>query len=286
MAASPGPPLAIIAGAGSVPLHVAAAALASGRKVVILGIEGEADGRIADYPHAWFNWGQIGRLEKLLAEHGTRDIVMIGGVKSRPDFKSFRLDFGTVRALPEILSVMANGDNALLTGVIKMFEARGYSIVGAHEIAADLVAKPGLVAGRKPRSGDLDDVRIAIGAARAIGTLDAGQAAVAVGGRIAAFEAAEGTDAMLARVAKLREDGRIKWSGSAGVLAKCAKPQQDLRVDMPTIGPMTVSGAAMAGLAGIAIEAGRVMIVDRAETLSRAEAVGLFVYGVDGAAGA
>src|SRR3990167_3095293 len=169
MAASSGPPLAIIAGAGSVPLHVAAAALSSGRKVVILGIEGEADGRIADYPHAWFNWGQLGRLEKLLAEHGTRDVVLIGAIRSRPDFKTFKLDFGTVRVLPEILSVMANGDNTLLTGVIKMFEARGYSIVGAHEIAADLVARPGLVAGRKPRSSDLDDVRIAICAAQAIG---------------------------------------------------------------------------------------------------------------------
>jgi hypothetical protein len=91
---------------------------------------------------------------------------------------------------------------------------------------------------------------------------------------------------MLARVAKLREDGRIKWSGSAGVLAKCAKPQQDLRVDMPTIGPQTVSGAAAAGLAGIAIEAGRVMIVDRAETCHRAEAAGLFVYAAEGAPGA
>jgi hypothetical protein len=283
MASSSGQPLAIIAGAGSVPLHVASAALSSGRKVVILGIEGEADGRIADYPHAWFNWGQLGRLEKLLAEHGTREVVLIGGIGSRPDFKTFKLDFGTVRVLPEILSVMANGDNTLLTGVVKMFETRGYSIVGAHEIAADLVAKPGLVAGRKPRSRDLDDVGIAIAAARAIGTLDAGQAAIAVGGRIMALEAAEGTDAMLARVAKLREDGRIKWSGRAGVLAKCAKPQQDLRVDMPTIGPQTVSGAAAAGLAGIAIEAERVMIVDRAETLSRAEAAGLFVYGAEGA---
>jgi hypothetical protein len=286
MAASSGQPLAIIAGAGSVPLHVAATALSTGRKVVILGIEGEADGRIADYPHAWFNWGQLGRLEKLLAEHGTREVVLIGGIKSRPDFKTFKLDFGTVRVLPEILSVITNGDNTLLTGVIKMFEARGYSIVGAHEIAADLVAKPGLVAGRKPRSRDLDDVGIAITAARGIGTFDAGQAAVAVGGRIMALEAAEGTDGMLTRVAKLREDGRIKWSGSAGVLAKCAKPQQDLRVDMPTIGPQTISGAAAAGLAGIAIEAGRVMIVDRAETLSRAAAAGLFVYGVEGAPGA
>jgi DUF1009 family protein len=285
MATSSDRPLAIIAGGGSVPLHVAAAALAAGRKVLVVGIEGEADQRIADYPHGWFNWGQIGRLEKLLADHGTRDVVLVGGVRSRPDFKTFKLDFGTVRALPEILTIMANGDNTLLTGVIKIFEARGYSILGAHEVAADLVAEAGLVAGTKPRAGDLDDVRIAIAAAQDIGTLDAGQAAVVVGGRVVALEAAEGTDGMLARVAELREKGRIKWSGRAGVLAKCAKPQQDLRVDMPTIGPQTVSGAEAAGLAGIAIEAGRVMIVDRNDVVGRAKAAGMFIFGVGGAPG-
>lgn len=284
MKASSDRPLAIIAGGGSVPLHVAAAALADGRKVLLLGIEGEADQRIADYPHAWFSWGQIGRLEKLLAEHGTRDLVLVGGVKARPDFKRFRPDLGTVRILPKILSMMANGDNTLLTGTIRIFEAWGYSIVGAHEVAPDLVAVPGVVAGSAPRGSNLDDVRVAIAAARGIGALDAGQAAVAVGGRVVALEAAEGTDAMLGRVATLREMGRIKWSGRAGVLAKCAKPQQDLRVDMPTIGPDTVAGAAAAGLAGIAIEAGQVMIVDRAETLRRAKEAGLFIFAVDGKA--
>jgi hypothetical protein len=284
MKASSDRPLAIIAGGGSVPLHVVAAALAEGRKVLLLGIEGEADQRIADYPHAWFSWGQIGRLEKLLAEHGTRDLVLVGGVKARPDFKRFRPDLGTVRILPKILSMMANGDNTLLTGTIRIFEAWGYSIVGAHEVAPDLVAVPGVVAGSAPRGSDLDDVRVAIAAARGIGALDAGQAAVAVGGRVVALEAAEGTDAMLGRVATLREMGRIKWSGRAGVLAKCAKPQQDLRVDMPTIGPDTVAGAAAAGLAGIAIEAGQVMIVDRGETLRRAKEAGVFIFAVDGKA--
>lgn len=286
MQASSDRPLAIIAGGGSVPLHVAAAGLADGRKVLLVGIEGEADQRIADYPHAWFNWGQFGRLERLLAEHGTRDVVLVGGVRARPDFKRLKLDFGTVRVLPEVLTIIANGDNTVLTGIIRIFEARGYSVVGAHEVAADLVAGPGAVVGKTPRSGNLDDVRVAIAAARGIGVLDAGQAAVAVGGRVVALEAAEGTDAMLGRVASLREIGRIKWSGRAGVLAKCAKPQQDLRVDMPAIGPDTVAGAAAAGLAGIAIEAGQVMIVDRAETLRQAKELGLFIFAVDGKAAA
>jgi UDP-2,3-diacylglucosamine hydrolase len=286
MATSSGRPLAIIAGGGSVPLHVAAAALGSGRKVLVLGIEGEADARIVDYPHEWINWGQIGRLEKLLAAHGTRDIVLIGGVKSRPDFKRLRPDLGTVRLLPRLISMMASGDNTVLTGTIRIFEEWGYSVVGAHEVSPDLVAAPGIVAGPTPRSGDLDDVRLAIAAARGIGVLDAGQAAVAMNGRVVALEASEGTDGMLERVAALRAHGRLKSRGPAGVLAKCAKPQQDLRVDMPTIGPETVTGAAKAGLAGIAIESGRVMIADRTETERRTKEAGLFVFAVGGQAAA
>jgi hypothetical protein len=274
-------PLAIIAGGGSVPLHVAEAALASGRKVLVLGIEGEADRWIAAFPHEWFAWSQIGRLERLLADHGTREIVMVGGVRKRPDFKRLKVDFGTVRALPEIMGIMTHGDNSLLTGVIRMLERRGYSVIGAHEIATDLVAPAGVIAGAMPGSDDLSDVSVAMAAARGVGLLDTGQAAVALDGRVVALEAAEGTDAMLERVATLRRSDRVTSETRAGVLAKCAKPQQDLRVDLPTIGPDTVTGVAAAGLAGIAVEAGRVMIVDRPETRRRAIDAGLFILAVD-----
>jgi DUF1009 family protein len=121
------------------------------------------------------------------------------------------------------------------------------------------------------------DVAIAFEAARAIGRIDAGQAAVAVDGLVVALEALEGTDAMLDRVRQLRERRRVSWRGRAGVLAKCAKPQQDLRIDMPTIGPATVEAAAAVGLAGIAVEAGRVMIVSREETVQAADRHGMFI---------
>jgi len=271
-------PLAIIAGGGSIPRRVADAALLDGRKVLIIGIDGEADSRIADYPHGWFKWGNIGHLENLLAEHGTRDVVLVGGVKTRPDFRRLKLDFRTIRILPEILSIVVDGDNTVLTGAIRFIEKRGYSVIGAHEIAPDLVAEAGAVTRNVPRSAQLDDAKTAMNAARSIGLLDAGQASVVVNGRVVALEAAEGTDAMLRRVAELRDGGRLKWSGRAGALAKCPKPQQDLRVDMPTIGPQTVDTVAAAGLAGIAIESGRVMIVDREETKRRAEAAGLFIF--------
>lgn len=274
-------PLAIIAGGGSVPLHVARAAVRDGRRVMIIGIEGEADQKISQFPHGWFQWGQLGHLEKLLAGHGKGDVVLIGGVKSRPDFRRLKLDFGTVRMLPKLVSLMAHGDNTVLNGAIGLVESWGHTVVGAHEVARDLVATAGALTRKSASTADLDDVKIAIAAARSIGQIDAGQAAVVVNGRIVALEAAEGTDGVLARIVSLRADGRLRWSGRAGVLAKCAKPQQDLRVDMPTIGPSTMAGVDAAGLAGVAVEAGRVMIVDREETLRRAEAAGVFVFAVD-----
>ncbi len=280
MALPPDRPLAIIAGGGSVPLHVAKAAQGAGRRTLVLGIEGEADADFGNLPHEHFSWGQIGRLERLLSEHGTRDVVLVGGVRVRPDFRLLKLDMGTVKALPEILSIITSGDNTVLTGVVRFIEARGYSVIGAHQIAADLVAPAGTLAG-SPSSQHLSDAHLAIEAAGRIGLLDAGQAAVAIGGRIVALEGAEGTDAMLARVASLREAGRIRFAAPGGALAKCAKPQQDLRVDMPTIGPDTVTHAAAAGLAGIAVEAGRVMIIDRSETIRRAKAAGLFIHAVE-----
>jgi hypothetical protein len=115
-------------------------------------------------------------------------------------------------------------------------------------------------------------------AAKAIGALDIGQAAVAINLRVVALEAAEGTDAMLERVAALRANGRVKWSGRGGILAKRSKPQQDLRVDMPAIGPRTVEAVVRAGLAGIVIEAGRVMIAERSETMALADRTGTFIF--------
>jgi DUF1009 family protein len=274
-----GEPLTIIAGGGSVPGLVAAAAVAAGRPVLVIGIRGEADPLVGAFRHEWLDWGELGRLDELLKGHGARDLVLVGGVKKRPDFRGIRLDLATMRSLKDILSIVVGGDNDVLSGTVRFFEKRGFRIVGAHEIATDLVAAPGPIGRHRPSKSDRRDVDRAMQAARAIGAIDAGQAAVSINGRLVALEGAEGTDAMLERVGALRTAGRIKWSGRAGVLAKCPKPQQDLRVDMPAIGPKTIEAAIATGLAGIAVEAGRVMIVGRAEAIQRADSEGVFLVG-------
>lgn len=285
MAAGNGAPLGIFAGGGSVPLRVAEAASRAGRDVFVINVNGEADPAVDAYPHELLHWGEIGRMKTLLKSRGIEEIVLIGNIRVRPDFKTFKLDLGAIKVVPKVVGLMARGDNDLLSGVISIFGDLGFRVVGAHEIAPNLVADNGPLGRHAPEPAAQQDIAKAMDAARAIGVIDAGQAAVSINDRLVALEAAEGTDAMLERVAALRDAKRIKWNGRAGVLAKRPRPQQDLRVDMPTIGIQTVRAAGEIGLAGIAVETGRVMIVDREAAIDLADKTGIFIIGVEGASG-
>jgi DUF1009 family protein len=258
---------------------VAAAAEHAGRPALILGLEGESDPGIAEFRHAWVKWGEIGRIDALIREHGATEIVLVGTVSRRPDFRSIALDPLALKSLPRLAGITLGGDDTVLAKAVRFFEGLGHRVVGAHEIAPELVAGADALTRCTPSRAARDDIALAMRAARAVGDLDAGQGAVAVERRVVALEGAEGTDAMLARVGELRAAGRLSWKGRMGVFAKCAKPRQDLRVDMPTIGAQTVELAAAAGLAGIAVEAGRVMIVDRDEAVRRADEAGMFIVG-------
>jgi DUF1009 family protein len=270
------PVLGIIAGGGGVPLAVASAAEAAGRPVVLLGIRGEADAAIERHRHHWLRWGEIGRLFDLLAREKVGDVVVCGAV-NRPDFTAIRVDLGAILSLPKILSFMVGGDDTVLKNVVRFLEDRGYRVVGAHEIAPELVGGADLSGRIQPNADEEANIAVGIEASLTLGRLDIGQAVVAIGGRVVAVEGIEGTDELIGRVVDLRKRGRIKAATRSGVLVKAAKPQQDLRVDMPTIGPRTVEAVARAGLAGIAIEAGRVMIVDRAAAIETADATRLFL---------
>lgn len=272
-------PLAVIAGSGAMPGEVIASAQAQGRKVFVVAIRGEADETLATHDPLWLDWGQIGKLANSLKAADVVDVVLIGGISKRPSFKSIVGDLGTMRRLPRIIKTLAGGDDGLLQGVIRLFEVEGFHIIGAHEIARDLLVPRGRLGIHEPDEAARRDIAIGVRAARRLGELDVGQGVVVVNGRVIAVEAAEGTDGMLCRCAELREVGRVKFSGRAGVLVKCVKPQQDLRVDLPSIGERTVELAAAAGLSGIAVDAGRVLAAGRDALIARADAQGLFVTG-------
>jgi len=274
-----GGPVGIVAGAGTLPAEVAAAVRAAGRRAVVIGIRGEADPALDTLGAEWVEWGQVGRLFDLLAREGCREIVLVGGISKRPDFRSIIGDFGTLKRLPRILATLAGGDDSVLRKVLRIFEAEGITIVGAHEVAPGLVAGEGPLGRHRPSADSLDDIARGAGVIRALAPFDVGQAAIVVSGRIVAIEAAEGTDALIERCTALKAARRVS-KGGRGVLVKRSKPGQDLRVDLPTIGPETIRRAAEAGLDGIAVEAGRVLIAERPAAIARADAAGLFVFGV------
>lgn len=273
--------LAILAGYGSLPLHVAQAAAQAGEDPFIIALKNEADADFSAFGCQTAAIGDARLIQSIIAREGIRRIILSGGVRRRPEMNGIRPTFSALIRLPRILqTLLSGGDDAVLRMVIQLFEGMGCTVCSVQDVAPDIVAKAGRLGTVSADKSDITNIQIAASGAQMLGQLDVGQGAVCVGGRIVALEAAEGTDAMLARVAELRNAGRIS-TRRKGVLVKLCKPQQDLRADLPTIGPATIREAIEAGLAGIAIEAGRSLFVDQAEALSIADSNGLFVYGLD-----
>ncbi|MBL6077312.1 UDP-2,3-diacylglucosamine diphosphatase LpxI [Belnapia sp. T18] len=264
-------PLGLVAGGGSVPLRVAAAARAAGRDVFAVVIEGWADP--ADYahlPHLAIRLGAAGEAIEALRARGIRQLVMSGAAK-RPSFLSIRPDVGMARLLLKIGRAAWQGDDGLLKAVVRVLEEEGFEILPAQAILCDILPEAGQLGAVAPAPAAFEDIRRGIAVVRALGAVDVGQGAVVQQGLVLGVEAIEGTDALLARCAGLRREG------PGGVLVKLVKPGQDRRVDLPTLGPVTIAGAAAAGLAGIAIEAGGTILVDRPATIAAADAAGLFL---------
>ena len=272
--------LGIIAGNGTMPMTVAEAAGEAGRPVHVIAIQGAARPEIEAHPHTWVSFGEIGRVLKILKSEGCSDLVIIGGVQ-RPKLDELRFDFGALRNLPAILRLLAGGDNSILSGVVEFFEQKGFRVIGAHDIAPDLLATMGPMGKRRPSAQDEADIAIGIRVIQALGDLDVGQAAVVARELVLAVEAVEGTDALLERCKQLTHRTGGRRGARAGVLVKCAKPGQERRIDLPAIGPKTVHSAAEAGLNGIALVAGDVLVAERPEVISEADARGLFVVGVE-----
>ncbi|MFM1959529.1 MAG: hypothetical protein RL588_1046 [Pseudomonadota bacterium] len=273
--------LGLIAGGGDLPLQIARHCQESGRPLFVVRLRGFADPHMEAFPGETVGLAEVGRCIRVLKAAGCEAVCLAGNV-ARPDFAALKPDFRGMAMLPRLVLEARKGDDALLRAVLDEFRKEGFAIEGAHEARSDLVLGAGPLGRHAPSAGDLADVRRALDIARRIGDLDIGQGAVVCDGLVLAVEAQEGTDAMLRRVAEevapaLRgEPGRRR-----GVLAKAPKPIQETRVDLPTLGPATVRGAARAGLAGIAGEAGRTLVLEREAVIALADELGLFVLGVD-----
>ena len=282
MTSAAAPVVGILAGGGSLPREIAEAVTARGGRVHIVAIAGEADADYGEFPVTRVGWAQIGGMLAALQGAGCRELVIVGGVR-RPDLAALRPDWGFFRNLPAILRIIgAGGDDGVLSRVVRFFEAYGLKVVAPATVAPELLVAQGPLGSVSAAPREADDVAAGLALVAALGPYDVGQAVVVARGRVLTIEGAEGTDAMLERLALWRaEQGSAAWPPAAapGVLVKRPKPGQELRIDLPAIGPATVRRAYDAGLAGIAVLAGGALAAERAKLIANADAAGLFVQG-------
>ncbi len=277
-------PLGILACAGSLPIEIAEAATSAGRGVHLVGIAGFAEPGIAAYSHEVVNLGQVGGMLASLRAAGCQELVIAGALR-RPNLLKVRVDHGFFRAIGTVLRLTRGGDDSVLRRIVRFFESEGFEVVGVDRVAPHLLAEIGALGRIEPRPEHLRAISRASGLLRALGTFDVGQGAIGNGERIVAIEGVRGTDAMLEQVRawqadEVREAGDDRDLGDA-VLVKLPKPGQEMRVDLPAIGPRTVERAHACGLAGIVIAAGRSLVLERAQMMAMADARGLFVAGIE-----
>lgn len=273
--------LAIVAGSGRLPVYVAEAARRNGEEPLIFAIHGESDADWHDFETFALPIGDMAGFGTRARAAGVDRIVLSGGIRIRPAWNEIRLNAGTLWRLPRLMGTLLHGgDNLVLTTVIGLLEGEGMRVIGAHEVAPGLVATLGAIGRHEPDAQSRADIAVSTRAARLLGELDIGQGAIAVAGRVVALEGPEGTDSMIGRINELRVRGRISAT-RRGVLVKLCKPGQDVRVDLPSAGLSTVTHALSAGLAGIALEAGRSLLLDQPDVVEFADRNGLFIVGLD-----
>jgi DUF1009 family protein len=272
--------LGLIAGRGALPISLATHCRLVERPLFILRLKGFAGRELEVFDGIEVGLAELGKGINALRLNGC-EAVCLAGVVDRPDFNALKPDLRGLAALPGAIAAARRGDDGLLSFLIREFEKEGFAVEGAHEVMRALTLPEGPLGRHAPGATQLSDVRRAFEAARAIGSLDIGQGAVACDGLVLALEAQEGTDAMLRRVAALPEALRGVPGRPRGVLAKVSKPGQELRVDLPTIGPDTVKLAADANLAGIAGEVGQILVLAREETVRLADEAGIFIFGLE-----
>jgi DUF1009 family protein len=218
---------------------------------------------------------------RLLRKEGCRDVVLIGSLNRPSPWRIFLSLHDILFMLPTLIGALRRGDNHLLSIVAYFAERNGFQIVGAHEVAPDILVKEGNLTARRPSELQRESIDRGFALLNAMGLFDVGQGAVVINQNIVAVEGIEGTDVMLARVGELRSAGRIATMAGEGVLVKAPKPQQDRRFDLPAIGPRTVRGVAEAGLAGLAVIARQTVIAEPEELLREADRLKVFVIAVE-----
>lgn len=273
---TPNRKLGIIAGGGSIPKMLVEHCRKNGREFFVLAIEGNAEADLIDnndIPHQWIRIGQAGTGFKRFAQEDVKDVVMIGTIR-RPGFKDLIPDMRTTAFFAK-LGLKSIGDDGILRALVKEIEDEGMTVRGIHEVMSELLVKEGILGRHKPDKQAREDMRRGLEVATELGRLDVGQAVIVQQGLVLGVEGIEGTDELIRRC------GGYRRKGDGGVLVKLRKPQQDMRVDLPTIGTRTIERAHETGLRGVVVHADNGLIVNEEEVIRLADKYGLFVMGVN-----
>jgi UDP-2,3-diacylglucosamine hydrolase len=277
----PAGPIAVLAGAGQLPIQLVNHLERTGQEVRVLAFRGFAEAEMQRRADATVDLLDLKTIMSTLEGWRPQAVSLVGAVR-RPGFSALLSAYSLLRNMHEVKEVITRGDDQVLRGAVMLLEERGHRVVGAHELAPDLVAARILSGAREPGADDRWTIALGLDLLKSLSAFDIGQGAVIARRHVLAIEGPEGTDQMMRRVMKMRQS----WFGlrrqeEGGVLIKAAKRGQDLRVDMPTIGPRTIVEAAKAGLSGIAIGAGSTFVLEQEKTLRTADRLGLFLIAVD-----
>ncbi len=266
--------LGIIAGEGQLPQILIDFCKKEKRDFFVLAIEGNADKAIFNpqIPHQWIRIGQAGTGFKLLHEQNVTEVIMIGTIK-RPTLSDLVPDLRTAAFFAKI-GLKSLGDDGILRALVKEIESENMRVVGIHEVLPQLLVKEGILTKTKPDKQALADIKRGIEVAFELGKLDVGQSVIVQQGLVLGVEGIEGTDELIKRC------GTYKRKGDGGVLIKLRKPQQDMRIDLPTIGTKTIEQLHNAGMKGIAVHSGNALIVNEDEVIGLANKYGMFIIGI------
>lgn len=270
--------LAIVAGSGALPRLLAEDCKRRRHPYLVVKPEGVTLDWSEAHPTIPAVYEKPGRLFADLRRAGVGQVTFAGGI-TRPTLRPMRFDMKALRLAPTLFRAMRSGDDAALRIVTKIFEDEGLKIVAAHRLLSGLLMKAGVPTKAKPSDNDRADAARAAEIVAALGAVDVGQGAVVAQGICLGVESIQGTDAMLDFVRTTAAPFRPDPEGARGTLFKAPKPGQDWRVDLPAIGPDTITAAHRAGLAGVALQEGGVLVLGLDETVARADGLGLFLWG-------
>jgi len=267
--------LAIIAAAGDLSKKLINFCLHSNIPIFVVAITDITDPQIIkDVDHVWIKLGEIGKAIEAMRASAVNQVVFVGSLK-KPDLFNLKVDILGAKLLAKITKNKLFGDDKILSSVTLFIEQYGFKVIGVQEILQNLLVDEANFTKIAPNAKDKDDIALGIKVVTQLGSLDIGQAVIVQNGVVLGVEAVEGTDNLINRC------GKLKFSEDfSGMLVKFSKPNQELRMDLPTVGLQTIKNAHKAGFKGIVIEANRSIFLDQKEVIEFADKHGMFVCAI------